>query len=256
MDKMTYSLATTSDVVQLTINNKGIAVFKMSDEVNRNTFSKNLIRGIKEAFQIINQHPAIKVVIVEGLDRYFCCGGTKEELLAIYEQKFTFTDLDFYRVFLDCPVPVIAAMKGHTLGGGLAFACFADILLLAEESIYSTNFMKYGFTPGMGATYIVSKKFGEVLGHEMLYTAHYYKGKLLKERNVPITVVKQQDISKTATEIAASLIEKPRLSLITLKAHLSSKTKEELPKFIEKELAMHKITLAQPEVKKMIEELY
>ena len=77
---------------------------------------------------------------------------------------------------------MISAMQGHALGGGLAFGCFADIIVMGVECIYSANFMKYGFTPGMGATYIIPRKFGEVLGTEMLLTAKNYYGSELKER--------------------------------------------------------------------------
>ena len=69
--------------------------------------------------------------------------------------KLKFTDVAFFRLLLDCEIPVVAALQGHCIGGGFAFACFADLFVLAEEACVSTNFMTYGFTPGMGATYIV-----------------------------------------------------------------------------------------------------
>ena len=51
-------------------------------------------------------------------------------------------------------------MQGHGIGGGFVVGLFADFVILSRESVYSTNFMKYKFTPGMGATYIVPKKIG------------------------------------------------------------------------------------------------
>lgn len=243
-------------VVSLHFCHDSIGVVKMQDEESKNTFSPRIIDGLKHIFEKIALHSDCKVVLVEGLDNYFCCGGTKEELMAIFQKEITFADLDFFKVFLECPVPVIAVMKGHALGGGLALACYADILLMAEESIYSTNFMKYGFTPGMGATCVVPEKLGYTLGHEMLYSAEYYRGKVLQQRGVQVTVVKKSEIDQTAMNIALSLNKKTRLSLVTLKEALTSRLRQTLPSVIEHELKMHEITFAQPEVKTMIEALY
>lgn len=256
MDKLDNTDPPTHPAVSLDIRHNSIAVVKMQDEESKNTFSPAIIDGLKTAFAEIARHPTCKTVLVEGMDNHFCCGGTKEELMAIVQKKITFADLDFFTVFLDCPLPVIAVMKGHTLGGGLAMACYADILLMAEESIYSANFMKYGFTPGMGATCVIPKKLGETLGHEMLYSAGYYRGEALKQRGVQATVVKKSEIDQAALNIALSLNEKPRLSLLTLKQALTARLRQELALAIDTELEMHQITFAQPEVKTMIEALY
>ena len=68
-----------------------------------------------------------------------------------------FCGLSILPLLLDCKIPTIAAMQGHALGGGLAFGCYADLIILAEECFYSANFMNHGFTPGMGATYVYQK---------------------------------------------------------------------------------------------------
>jgi polyketide biosynthesis enoyl-CoA hydratase PksI len=242
-------------VVTLSISSN-IATVQMADRQARNTFSKGLVQGLIETFQKINSDPELKVVVIHGYDTYFCCGGTQDELLKIVSGTITFDDLAFYRVLLDCPLPTIAAMQGHAIGGGLAVGSFADMMVLAEESMYSTNFMKYGFTPGMGATYLIPKKFGESLGNEMLFTARNYHGSTLKARGVSMDVVKRSEVIAKAQEIAQELSSKPRESLILLKEHLSKKIKAELSIVIEQELAMHSKTFAQAEVKVRIETLF
>ena len=197
-----------------------------------------------------------KVVVVHGYENYFCCGGTQEELLKIFEGKQTFAELAFYRLLLDCKVPTISAMQGHALGGGLVFGCYGDMIIAAEESLYSTNFMKYGFTPGMGGTYIIPRKLGEVLGNEMLFSARNYHGGELRERNAQINVIKKDMVIPLAFDIAEDLANKPLLSLQLLKTHLSEQNKELLPLFIKKELAMHEQTFHQPEVKERILNLF
>jgi len=244
------------DVVKLTYPEAEIAVIAMEERTHRNTFSKALLDGLMNAFTQIGENPAVKVVVVHGYDNYFCCGGTQQELIGIFEGEISFDDLPVYRLLLDCAVPTISAMQGHALGGGLAFGCFADLIVMAEESMYSANFMKYGFTPGMGATYILPHKFGTLLGSELLFSANNYHGGTLRERGIPAKVVKKQEVIPTALALARDLANKPLVSLKLLKANLTQRIKTELPTHIEQELAMHKVSFAQPEVRERIETLF
>ncbi len=241
-------------VVKLYVN-KHIARVSMEDRENHNMFSLDLRKGLILAFQHINQDEQIKVVVLHGYDNYFCCGGTQEELLSIYEKKCNFTDLKIHDILLNCAVPVISAMQGHALGGGLAMGCFADVIILARQSIYSANFMSYGFTPGFGSTYIIPKVFGETLGREMLYTAKNFYGEELKTRQLGIEVLDRADVVESAMSVAHQMADKPRISLLKLKEHFRLMVLPTLQQYIERELSMHEVTFFQDEVLKNIERL-
>jgi polyketide biosynthesis enoyl-CoA hydratase PksI len=235
---------------------EGIVQLTLQDRLSRNTFSKSMIYGIMESFETISLNKSYKVVILTGYDSYFCCGGTKEELYAIHNKEVVFNNLQFFTLPMDCEIPVIAAMQGHGIGGGLAFGCYADFIILGRESIYSANFMKYGFTPGMGATHLLPLRFGPVLGNEMLFTAVNYRGGELQERGLQQRVVPRSQVLSEALRLAQSLAEKPRLSLTTLKASLSRGLRAAIPEAISKELAMHEVTFHLPEVKTRINNLF
>lgn len=245
-----------NNVVKLTYPEPSIALVAMEDRERKNTFSYDLIKSLWLAFEEINDNTKVKVVVIHGYDNYFCSGGSKDELLTLAEGTETFADVPFYRLLLDCKVPVIAAMQGHSIGGGLIFGCYADILVMALESLYTTNFMKYGFTPGFGSTYIIPQKFGTNIARTMLLGAQNYQGIQLKEWGVPATFVKRAEVIMNALEMAKLIAEKPRESLLLLKQHLTQEDKELLPKFIEQEIAMHQITFTLPEVKIKIDELF
>ncbi len=228
----------------------------MQDRENKNTFSGPLINGLSEAFERVSADGRCKAVVLTGYDNYFASGGTKESLLAIQDRRISFTDSNLYGLALDCPVPVISAMQGHGIGGGFAMGLFADFVVLSQESVYTTNFMQYGFTPGMGATLILPRKLGFSLGHDMLMSARTFYGRDLKERGVPFPVLRRAEVLPYALELAENLAEKPRVSLITLKDHLVSDLRAELPSYIEREVAMHDKTFHQPEVRDLIHSRY
>lgn len=247
-------------VVKLYVEGK-IAVVSLEEREGKNTFTPKFITDLKETFDHINQLKEVNVVLVYGFDNYFCCGGTKEELLGLYDginkdKSTNFTEGHFYDVFLQCKVPVVAAMQGHAIGGGFALACFADVLVMGEQCVYAANYMKYGFTPGMGATYIVPYKMGKTLGAEMMYSARTYFGNDLKKRGVNAIIVDKEQVIDTARSIAEDIAQKPRLSLIALKDNLVEEIRNKLPEVIDREVEMHKISFKQTEVLENIHSLY
>jgi len=245
-----------NNVVHLSFIDNAIAVVAMEDKQSKNTFSPALTQGLQQAFDEIGNNNDVKVVVLHGYDNYFCCGGTQEELLQLTEGKITFADLPFYRLLLDCKLPVIAAMQGHAIGAGLVFGCFADILVMAEEAFYNAVFMKYGFTPGFGATYILPKRFGSSVANMMMYGAQNIQGSQLRQCGVSAVFAKREQVITTAINLAKSFCDKPQISLLLLKEQLTAIDKENLPSYIEQELAMHKETFVLPEVKQHIQQLF
>lgn len=248
-------------VVSLEYIQDEIALIRMHDEENKNTFTQELISGIIECVEEAESNKNSKCVVMTGFGNYFATGGTKDDLLAIQEGRNSFLDAasggkNVYSIPLTCKIPVIAAMNGHAIGGGLAMGLFSDFIFFARESVYTASFMKYGFTPGFGSTYIFPEKLGIVLGTEFLMTAKTYRGAELEKRGVPFEVYPRNQVLDKALELAELLAEKPRKSLELLKARLTEEMREKLPKAVEKELSMHDETFHLPEVKETILKLY
>jgi polyketide biosynthesis enoyl-CoA hydratase PksI len=253
---MSEPLVGAAEVVDTVEVEPGIVRVTMRDREHRNAFSPALVEGLSAAFDLVRRSERPRVVVVTGYDSYFSSGGTQDGLLAIHEGRGTFTDVNLYGLVLECEVPVIAAMQGHAIGGGLVMGLGADFAVLSRESVYSANFMKYGFTPGMGATLILPSKLGVVLGHEMLTTAASYRGAELAARGVPYPVVPRADVLARAMSMARDIADKPKESLRVLKAHLSRHLRDALPDVIERELAMHEVTFRGDEVRRRVVELF
>lgn len=245
-----------SGVVQLRWKESGIAVIAMEDRESRNRCSAAWIEGIDAAFGEVEGRADSRVIVIHGYDAYFSCGGTEEELLQMAAGRLRFNDYQFYDRLLKCPVPVIAAMQGHAIGGGLVFGAYADVPILAEECLYSANFMEYGFTPGMGATWVLPQVFGPVLAWEMMLTARNYQGAELRRRGVPVRVMPKADVVPSAMAMAAELARKPAVALRELKRARLSTAAPALAAAVERELRMHDVTFSQPAVREMIRDRY
>ncbi|WP_025720840.1 SDR family NAD(P)-dependent oxidoreductase, partial [Paenibacillus sp. 1-18] len=244
-------------VVELQEFEHGIVLLTMKDTAHKNTFSDELIIGLNQAFETVQANENYKVVILTGYGTYFATGGTQEGLLAIHEGKAKYSDTNVYKIALDCKLPVIAAMQGHGIGAGWCMGMFCDFIVMSRESIYTTNFMKYGFTPGAGSTLIFPEKFGVSMAQEILFTGTRYSGSELETKGVPFPVLPRNEVVSYAMQLARKLSESPRESLIELKNHMSQSIREKLAATIEKEIKMQDKTFVnQQEVKERIQFAY
>jgi len=246
--------------VELTYPHEGVALIQMCDQAGANTFSAELLAGLQSSFSSVSSDESVRAVVMTGIGPYFCCGGTKEALQEIHEGKTNFLGNDsgaeVYSLPLSCPVPVVAAMQGHAIGGGLSLGLFADSIVFAQEGVYGATFMKYGFTPGFGSTLIFPARLGSVLGNEMLLSAKTYRGVELARRGLPGEVVPRAKVLDKAMALARIYAERTRHSLVTLKDTLVADLRRRLPAQIGTELEMHEQTIHRPEVAERIASLY
>lgn len=245
-----------AEAVHLTWPLPGVACLRMEDREGSNTFTQALVCGLVDGLREVEQAKDGRVVVLHGYDSLFCAGGTLEELVGIADGELAFDEGDFYRLLLDFPLPVISAMQGHAMGGGLVFGLYADLAVLARESLYGANFMKYGFTPGMGATELLPRKLGPSLAAELLFSARGYHGQVLAERGLPIPVLPRAQVIPHAIALARDLADKPRAALILLKEALNASLKAALPEAVRREQAMHKATFAQEGIRQRIQNNY
>lgn len=235
----------------------GIVCITMSDRENKNTFTDELTDGLISAFKRIECSESYKVAILTGYDSNFASGGTKDKLLAIQEGKIKFTDIPIYSLALECKIPVIAAMQGHGIGAGWSMGMFCDFIIFSQESTYTSNYMKYGFTPGAGATLVFPEKLGNALAQEILFTGKMYLGRELQERGIPYPVLKRKEVMPYAMQLARTLSLVPRGALVSLKEHLAAPIKKKLPDMYQKELLMHEKTFVNnKEIKQRIQFMY
>jgi amino acid adenylation domain-containing protein len=233
--------------IQVKLLEGGIALVKMEAKASRNMLTYQLVRSLHKTFLALREQKELKVVVLTGYDNIFCMGGAEEGLRDLADNKGKYTDLPFiYKGLLEFDVPVISAIQGHAFGGGLVFGLYADIVLMAAKATYTANFMKYGFTPGMGATYILGEKLGKPLATEMMFTARLFSGEEIKNRGASVIVT--TNVLEEALQLARELSTKPKKALELLKQKMAGELLAELHGHVEKEIQMQALTFHTEEV--------
>jgi polyketide biosynthesis enoyl-CoA hydratase PksI len=239
-------------LVTLTVDNEGVAVVRMVDEAGLNAISEEMSSALQGVLSETSAREDVKVVVIAGLPEYFSTGASREILAKLVDKTIAPGDILLPRSVLGIPVPTIAAMQGHAIGGGLALGICADIVLISRESRYGCTFMNMGFTPGMGTTRLLEHVVGSALAHEMLFTGQCFRGVEFEGRSLFNYILPRAEVLPKALDLASRIAEKPRFALTTLKENLSQSRKQIYERALEQETAMHRLTLGQPGIADLI----
>mgnify|MGYP000195900157 CR=1 FL=1 len=243
--------------VSIETTDRGITVLSMHDMEGKNVFSDHFAEELIECLDQVAETIRPSVVVLRGTQEVFAGGGDKDVLVGLAEGKVTVKDLVISEKLVALPCPVIAALEGHAVGGGLMMACCSDIVVAAEESRYGAVFMSMGFTPGMGATTLLSELMGPFIANEMLFTAKRYKGRELVGRGTNINyLLPREKVFPKAEDIALQIKEKNIKSVYLLKRALSARKKKLLIDARLQEDFMHELSFSFPETKEIIKEFY
>ena len=166
-----------SDVITSNVGHVGIV------EINRppdNYFDKELIGAIAEAFDGFVQD-GLRAILLCAAGKNFCAGAnftTREPGDTVGTRRDRGTD-HLYRQavrLFRCPVPIIAAVQGAAVGGGLGLAMVADFRVASPQSRFTANFNRLGFHPGFGLTVTLPRAIGEQQAALLFYTGRRISG--------------------------------------------------------------------------------
>ncbi|BAN02758.1 crotonase/enoyl-CoA hydratase family protein [Ilumatobacter coccineus] len=180
-----------SDRVTITIND-GIADVKLTRADKRNALDGAMFSALAEAGERLKSESGVRVVVLSGDGASFCAGldmasmqaigGTKAAADdegnpgAMKDGRITHLGQQVCWVWQELPMPVIAAVHGHALGGGLQIALGADIRIVHPDTKLSVREVYWGLVPDMTGTFMLSKLVRPDIARELTYTARIFSG--------------------------------------------------------------------------------
>ncbi|MDZ8064890.1 MAG: polyketide synthase [Nostoc sp. DedQUE08] len=234
----------------------GIFQLQIDDPENENRLSEELCDELMTTLTDLATEPSLKVLILSGRSDVFCAGASLDTIKQVVSGNADVKDLSLPNQLLSFPVPIIAALQGHAVGGGIALALYCDLAIASENSRYGVNFTDLGFTPGMGILSVLPAMVGHHFASEMLLTAKLYKGKELKERGLFNYIVPAEEVMTLALDMARRIAEKPRHVLEMVKDTLCLPRRQALQAALSREHLMHKICFGVPGTLAHIEAAY
>ncbi len=163
-----------------------IATVTLDRPEKHNALDPPMFDAILAAAERVASEPALRAVLLHGEGPSFCSGLDFPAVMAAQQASDGSTaPLDepvpnrFQRVahdWIELPVPVIAAIHGHCLGGGLQIALAADIRFATPDARLSVMEVKWGLVPDMSITRTLPRLVGIDVAKELTFTARTISG--------------------------------------------------------------------------------
>jgi len=127
----------------------------------RNAFDDRLIGELTDTFARLSDDPAVRVILLSGDGPSFCAGADVGWMRRAggYSPEQNEADAarmaDMLRAIDTCSRPVVAAVHGHAMGGGVGLVAAADIAIAAEGTVFSLSEVKLGILPSVISPYVL-----------------------------------------------------------------------------------------------------
>jgi enoyl-CoA hydratase/carnithine racemase len=207
-----------SDRVTISIDGQGIADVRLNRPEKRNALDGAMFVAIRDAGERLKAESGVRAVVLSGEGESFCAGLDFSSFQAMAGDGLasdgnpgamtpggiTHLGQQVSWVWQEVPVPVIAAVHGHALGGGVQIALGADIRIVHPDAQLSVREVHWGLVPDMTGTLFLSRLVGPDVAKELTFTARIVTGREAGELGLATRVSEtpRDDAFALAGEIA------------------------------------------------------
>jgi enoyl-CoA hydratase len=197
--------------VQLTVAD-GIATLVINRPKQLNALNKQTLSEINEAFESMRENDAVKVVVMTGSgEKAFVAGADIKEFAdfsGVEGSELAKTGhLTVFNVIEEFSKPVIAAINGFALGGGLELAMAAHVRIASDNARMGLPETSLGVIPGYGGTQRLPQLIGKGRALEMIFSAKMIDASTALNYGLLNAVVPQEVLQATAEKMAQDFMK-------------------------------------------------
>lgn len=185
-----------------------------------NAISTQLLTDLRQAIDEIERDKEIRVVIITGAGRAFMAGADISQLAKMNPlevNEWNHRIIEYFGALEKLKQPVIAAINGFALGGGLEVALCCDIRITAENAKLGQPEVSLGIIPGGGGTPRLPRTVGRAKAMEMLLTGDMIDAQEAYRIGLVNKVVPEGEALKAAEEMAARILKRGPLATMLVK---------------------------------------
>lgn len=214
------SLIIEDNVAELTLNRPDVM----------NSISVQMLGDIEEAFETCRKEQA-RVIVIRGAGGNFCAGADLAHVSSLiknapdrFSEEFIPRVQEVMNMIEDCPIPVVAAVEGHCIAGGLEFLLCCDVVVAAKSARFSDGHSIFGFLPGSGGTYRLSRKIGSNNAKFLSFTGDSVSAQTMRDFGLVSVLCEDADLADTVRALGGKLALRSPLGLSRMKALLNMAT--------------------------------
>ena len=180
-----------------------------------NFFDVELMTTLGQIFEDMDQDASVRAIVFAAQGSAFCAGadfntpgGASRDVYPAAARLFATRK------------PVIAAIQGPAVGGGLGLALVADFRVAAPEARFAANFVKLGIHPGFGLTHTLPRLIGVQKAALLMYTGRRLNAEQALAWGLVDEVVEASDLRAAARRLADEIAEAAPLAVVATRATL------------------------------------
>ena len=168
-----------SEAVQVE-RHDAVAVLRLNDPSALNALSPAVKAGMREKVPVLVGDATVRAIVITGTGKAFCAGGDIRAMKDPEGRKAPTVRArmqsvhSWARALLDCDKPVIAAVNGAAVGGGLALALLADIVIASRDAYFMSGYSRLGALPDLGVLQTLPWAIGSLRAKEMIFLNRRY----------------------------------------------------------------------------------
>ena len=203
---------------------------------SNNFFDLAMIRRIADLYEHLATSTDARVIVLSAQGKHFCAGadfsgdrGTGGGPQQLYAEAI--------RLF-DAPLPVVAAVQGAAIGGGLGLACSADFRVAGPEARFSANFALLGFHHGFALSATLPRIVGQQNALDLLYTGRRIHADEAATLGLCDQVATSTDeMHAAANDLAAQIARSAPLAVRSIRATMRAELLADVRRAVEREAA-------------------
>jgi 2-(1,2-epoxy-1,2-dihydrophenyl)acetyl-CoA isomerase len=224
--------------VTVTLGDDFVAIVELHRPPH-NYFDRTLIRSLADAYQALDADPACRAIVLCSEGKHFCAGanlggdGDGGDALgggpsSLYREAI--------RLF-EASKPVVAAVQGAAVGGGLGLACSADFRVGCPEARFAANFARLGFHHGFGLSVTLPAIVGQQHSMVLLYTGRRIGGEQAAAIGLCDLLVPADRVRAEAHALAAEIAVSAPLAVRSIRATMRGQLADQVRAATDREAA-------------------
>lgn len=201
---------------------EGIATITLNRPEALNAFSKDVVEEVLLALEDVSNDETVRVVVLTGAgEKAFSAGADIKSMVgmtALKARELSLMGEKLCFALESLEKPVIAALNGYALGGGLEVAMSCDLRVASETARMGQTEVNIGLIPGWGGTQRLTRLIGKTKAKELVFTGRMIDAKTAEQLGIVNMVVPADKFKDAVRQFALELASKAPVAIKVAKA--------------------------------------
>jgi len=230
---------------------EGVASLSFNRPDKLNALNREMAGELRQAVEEIVQDPSVRVLVLSGQGRSFMAGADITNFVGmdpLAARGFAQRAHAVLSRLESLEIPVIAAVHGYALGGGLEIALACDFIYAAAGTKFGLPEITLGFIPGVGGTQRLARLVGRSITKEIIMTGRFLEAEEARTFGLVARVFPEETLLEETEKIAQTLAKKGRMALKAAKQAVDRGADIDLATGCSLEIDLFALCFASPDV--------